>query len=66
MGSAESLHCLLLEVTSQQLVVLQGPTEAEGFSLGNSSSNVQNCCHKNKELKTRADLGDYNNAVNTD
>lgn len=40
MGSAESLHCLLLEVTSQQLVVLQGPTEAEGFSLGNSPQSV--------------------------
>lgn len=39
MGSAESLHCLLSEVTSQQLV-LQGPTEAEGFSLGNSPQSV--------------------------
>lgn len=36
MGSGERLHYLLLEVPSQQLV-LQGPTEAEGFSLGNSS-----------------------------
>lgn len=40
MGSAERLCCLLLEVPSQQLAVLQGPTEAEGFSLGSSSQSV--------------------------
>lgn len=34
--SGEHLHYLLLKVPSQQLV-LQGPTEAEGFSLENHS-----------------------------